>query len=111
MKTDTPGLSSRTVGLVVAGLGAGLLIMIVLLTLVLSVLEDSQQHIASQDEKVSAVYDAAQPLIDEAKPASMQASDLVDKAIALLHDARPAVQAAEPAIESASASISRVVTA
>jgi hypothetical protein len=78
----------------IVGGGLLLLTLTVLMALLLAELHDSGDHIASQDRKVSAVYRAARPLVEEAEPAAEQA-------VPLLKDARPVIRRLGPLARSA----------
>jgi hypothetical protein len=61
-------------------------VLVTLLALQLAVLTDSREHIRSQDAKITRLYDAARPAVEDAAPAARK----------LLRDARPVVRQAGP---------------
>jgi hypothetical protein len=71
------------------GIVGGIVLIAVLVTLIalqLAVLTDSREHIRSQDAKITRLYDAARPALEDAAPAARK----------LLRDARPVVRQAGP---------------
>jgi hypothetical protein len=80
-KTDPPqrGLPP----LAWAGIFGGVflaLALVVLLAVQLAVLTDSREHIRSQDAKITRLYEAAGPAVDEARPLAREARPLLARA-------------------------------
>jgi hypothetical protein len=81
--------------------GGGLLMvaLTILMALLLVELKDSGEHIESQDRKVSAVYQAARPLVREAAPAAEQAAPLIEEARPVIRRLGPLARSARETLE------------
>lgn len=83
----------------IVGGGLLLLTLAVLMTLLLAELRDSGEHIESQDRKVTALYEASQPVLEEAAPAAAEIQPVLAEAAPLIRRLRPFIREARPVVE------------
>ncbi|HEX2128800.1 MAG TPA: hypothetical protein VHF58_06240 [Solirubrobacterales bacterium] len=84
---DGPGASSAWLKVAVVGGALLLIVMIAELAVTLGVLQDSREHIESQDAKVEALLEASAPLAREARPLVDEAAPVIERAKPVLGDA------------------------
>lgn len=96
-RTTDPG--RRTVLVIALGLGLALLAMVILLASVLGVQRESLDHIASQDRKITALFNEIEPLVEAGSPAVRDIGTLIDEATATAEEVRPVLRSAEPALD------------
>lgn len=94
---EIPKQLHNSKALIAAGLAAGVLLIaiVVLLALTWGELRESRKHIASQDRKVTALYQATQPALDEVPGLLDEASPLLRQAAPVLAEVLVAARGAD----------------